>query len=177
MPEPNDHGPLLDALRCVWAFDLLGQSHRVDALTPEIHGLLVRHWVSRSKAGWFFGRIGGFTSNPDKFDTSFHGDTLAGIELMCRVGVPEEIDPYLLRSFLRSAARAYTLIPGLQTSLHLESQAGLLLLERVIGLPERGFIAAVLAERLLLASVLTVALALFAIQSASVPGCRPEYCP
>jgi hypothetical protein len=85
---------------------------------------------------------------------------------MARLGVPEGIDLRLLRGYLRreSLARPVFFEPSSHRSAL--SRASLLRLEEEIGLPDRSWVEALLAERLLIATSLIVALCLVAIRLA-----------
>jgi len=162
-PEVGKHGALGDALLCVRALDLLGFPERADALRERAQRLVVAHWVPSAPV---FGRSGGFSPNPEQFRTSFDDSTWHAVELMERFGVPPEIDTRFLRGHLRTESRVRLM--DRKPELQARSRAALLVLEEGIGLPPRSVVQRVLDERLLLASVLIVALCLLAIRLA--PG-------
>ncbi|RKZ06838.1 hypothetical protein DRQ32_10695, partial [bacterium] len=162
-PTTGEHGALTDAAMRVRALEWLGRDDLVQAQRTAIRELLVSHWVAPGTTG-IFGSAGGFTSNPEEFRTSFADDTWAAIELMSRVGVPAEIDRFWLRGHLRKDARAWPLFFEIFPELNALPRAGLLRLERELGMPERSWLEALLAERLLIATLLLVSLCLLAIR-------------
>jgi len=163
--EIEGHGVLERAAMLTHVLDLLGRSDLVDARREEVHEMLVKHWVI--DAPGVFRKSGGFTPNPDEFFTSFPGDTLSGIELMSRLGVPEAINMRGVRSYLRPEARSWPLFIELSAA-HLRAipRAALLRAEGELGIPSRSWFANLLGERLLIASLLLVALCLLAIRVA-----------
>jgi hypothetical protein len=167
-PEPGDHAALDVARMCVALFDELGRPDRIEARSADAHALLRTYWVSGAGAP-LFAKVGGFTSNPEKFETSFDDCTWHALQLMARVGVPEEIDLHLLRSLLRRESHAMFPLAEPAAYLDAHSRASLLYLERGLGLPPRTWFELLLAERLLIASLLIVGLCLVAIRLAP-PG-------
>ena len=173
-PETGDQRALGSADMCLRLLELLGRPDLVEARREAVHALLRDHWIS-DRGGALFTNVGGFTPNAAQFNTSFDDATLHGIELMARLGVPEDIDLWLLRGHLRWEARAGTLLfaewhPFLKSL----ERAALLRLEREIGMPKRTWLEHLLAERLLIASLLIVLLCLVAIRLAPpvAPGKR-----
>ena len=168
-PRTGDHGALEEALVCVRWLEHLGLAERVAARRATVHALLVDHWWPG--ALWSpFQRTGGFTPNPREFHTSMVDDTHAAVLLMARFGVPEPIDPRAVRSFLRGAAAAHFLVLPQPAWLNTTARAALLRLEREVGIPPRSPLAAVVGERLLVASILLVALCLLAVAFAPRPS-------
>lgn len=152
---------------CVRWMDLLGRGEWVDARRAEAHAILQRHWVERASG---FRRAGGFTSDPAKFPTSFGRETLLGVELMARLGVPEGIDLVELRGYLRAESLWHGPLIDSPAYLDAIERAALLRLERQIGLPETSMLGRVLSERVLLGAVLLVVLCFVA--AARTPAWR-----
>ncbi len=165
--DKADLDPRLDKLVAfARALDLLGHPDRVDAHRDRVHAQLREHYRPIQT----FGPLrspGGFAPNPARSDYSDSQTTWSAIELMSRLGVPEGIDLWKVRTFLTHEARALPLPIELPTA-YLRSlpRAALLRLEHALELPPRGWLAGLFAERLLLASVLLVALCLLAIRLA-----------
>ncbi|MEW6074051.1 MAG: hypothetical protein AB1726_15825 [Planctomycetota bacterium] len=164
-PEIGAHGALPQAVACLDMLDALERPDLVGALEGPARELVAAYWVSGDEAG-LFDRAGGFTSNPEKFSTSFAQDTLAGVELMARFGVPERVDRWQLTSYLRHACWSLPLFLEPLPRLEAESRAALLLLRERIDLPPRTWLEAVLAERLFLGALLVVGLCLLAVRLA-----------
>jgi hypothetical protein len=168
-PQTGDHGALERALVCVRWLERLGLADRVDARRSAVHALLVDHWWPGEL--WSpFRRPGGFTPNPNEFHTSMADDTHAAVVLMARFGVPEPIDVRAVRSYLRGESAAFYLLLPQPAWLKMTARAALLRLEREVGIPPRSPLAAVVGERLCLASVLLVVLCLLAVASAPRPS-------
>ncbi len=164
-------GRALTALaQCVRWMDLLGRGEWVDARRAEAQAILERHWVARAAA---FDRAGGFTSDPEQFATSFADETLLGVELMARLGVPEGIDLVRLRGYLRAESAWGGPFREGAAYLNATERAALLRLERQIGLPETSVLARVLSERVLLGAVLLVVLCFVAV--ARTPAWRDPF--
>lgn len=164
-PEIGVHGAPERALGCVLALEELGRPDLVESLRQPARALLTAHWVSGAGVD-FFAKVGGFSPNPAKFNTSMVDDTLAGIELMARFGVPRRVDLHLLRSYLRRESHGMPLFGRSLEYLRAEARASLLRVEEQLGLPARSWVERILAERLLIASVLVVLLCLLAIRLA-----------
>ena len=88
---------------------------------------------------------------------------------MGRAGVPEGIEPRWIRGYLQNEARAGPWFLKSGPTSDAMSRAALLRLERELGLPDRGWLESLLAERLLIATLLLVALCVMAIRLAP-PG-------
>jgi hypothetical protein len=167
-PESGAHAPLAAALFCARLFDCLGAPERVEARRAQVHELLRSHWIHGNRVARFR-QVGGFTPDPRQFQTSFEEATLDALLLMQRLGVPEEIDLRLVRSYLRSTSRAFPLVFEMFPYLHLDTRAGLLLVEEGLRLPPRGWLATLLGERLLIASLLIVTLCALAVRATPAP--------
>lgn len=167
-PAEGQHGALERALLCVRMLDELGDAARVEARRDDARGLLVSHWVGERRTR--FARVGGFTSSPAKFATSFADSTYAGVALMARFGVPPGIEVRAVRSFLRDDSRATPLVGEWMPELRATQRAALLRLEREVGMPPRSLLASVVAERQLIAAILLVALCCAAVLSAPRVG-------
>lgn len=164
-PAIGEHEAPERALGCVLALEELGRADLVEGLRKRTNALLTAHWISGEGVS-FFAQVGGFSPNPDKFNTSMIDDTLAGIELMARLGVPRSVDLQLMRSYLRRESHDMRLLGRWHEYRKAEARASLLRLEQEIGLPARNGLERVLAERLLITCVLTVLLCLIAIRLA-----------
>lgn len=164
-PREPKHGRLEIALTCVRLWALLGQQARIDAHRDDIRALLVEHWIPGSERG-FAARLGGFTSNPQEFRTSFDDTTYAAVALMARVGIPEGIDAFLLRGHLRAESERFSSWIEGSRFVQCDSHAAWLRLEREIGLPKRTWLERVLAERVFVATLLTLALCVVALRAA-----------
>lgn len=168
-PGPEHASPLARALQCVRWFDLLGRSDLVEVRRAELHELLRRHWIrTRTLES---SRAGGFA--PFEGASANETATVLAVELMARVGVPADTDLRRVWGYLRSEV----LWPGAildrnSTRRWAPARAALLRLERQIGLPERSWLEAVVAERLLIGVVLLLVLCWVAIRAAP-PG--PEH--
>lgn len=170
-PDIRDNkGNDLEAVSsCLHAFDLLGRPELADQRRADVHEVLRRHWVSGERAG-AFDVVGGFTSFPEMFSTSFADQTWTGTWLMWRMGVPEGIDLRLLRAHVHAKSLAFGLLAEPWASLFQFERASLAMLERGIGLPPRGWFAALFGERLLITTLLIVALCFVAIAKATPSG-------
>ncbi|MBI5431852.1 MAG: hypothetical protein HZA52_03360 [Planctomycetes bacterium] len=162
-PREPAYGMLRHAQQCVRWWALLDRQDRIDAHRADLHELLERHWVSGKRLS-LFATIGGFTSDPTKFYTSFDDDTWIGVDLLARVGIPPGIDPWLLRGHVRGEADR-GLVPWAPTDLSIDSVATLLRLEREIGVPRRDALETLLGERALIATCLTLLLCIVAIRA------------
>ncbi len=161
-PQVDEPGALGRAVACVRWLELLGRADLVAERRAAAHEILVRGQISRAEVGLFV-IAGGFTDFPASIRMSLPGPTWHAVDLMARVGVPEGVDLPLLRDYLRRESRAFPLFVDWMPELRTTARAALLRLEREIGLPGRTFLAAVLAERLLIATSLIVALCLLAV--------------
>lgn len=170
-PAPRTHAPLAAALFCVRVLDRLGARERVEARRADVHALLEAHWIDGSRYAPFQ-QIGGFTTDPTNFRTSFEEATLDAVELMQRLGVPEGLELRRVRGYLRASSRAFPLLFEMYPYLHLDARGGLLRVEQGIGLPERSLLARLLGERLLIASLLVVALCARAVRLTPAPPGR-----
>jgi hypothetical protein len=164
-PSEPKHGRLEQAALCMRLWTLLGRQDRIDAHRGLAHELLVEHWIG-GRERRLFARIGGFTSNPQKFRTSFDDTTYAAVSLMACVGIPDGIDPFLLRGHLRAEAERFSLWFAGFSHLQSDSHAAWLRLEREIGLPERSWLERIAAERVLIATLLTLLLVVLALRAA-----------
>lgn len=165
-PKLEDERALDKAALCVRLFEALDRSDAIERHRDDVSALLRRHWVSARRAR-VFARIGGFTSDPDKFRTSFDNATWLAIDLIARVGTPPEIDLRVVRGYLRAESAVDGLLlretwPDVQAV----ERAALFRLERQIGLSPRSWLAALLGERVLIGTLLIVALCLIAIRNA-----------
>jgi hypothetical protein len=156
------HGALTDAAVCVRAWEIAGRPDLADARAADVHRLLVERWIRNT--AFSFSKAGGFTSDPEKFRTSFDEPTWHAVRLMARFGVPAEVDARVVRGYLRSQARAFWLFGDPDAYLSAHERASLLLLRGAVELPPRGAVERVLDERLLFASIALVALCLLAIR-------------
>ncbi len=156
-PEPGSVGSLATATSCVRALDLLGRSAEADALRERAHRLLSAGWVSGERPR-FGAQIGGFTS-VEEIRSSMPDATWHAIELVSRFGAPDGIDLRAVRGHLRRLRgnRLFSWLDREDQSAAYD-EASLFRLEREIGLPERSGWRALLAERLLVASILLVLL-------------------
>ncbi|MBM3977064.1 MAG: hypothetical protein FJ299_08750 [Planctomycetes bacterium] len=164
-PREPVHGRLEKAALCMRLWALLGSQDRIDAHRGSARELLVEHWIGGGERR-LFARIGGFTSNPQKFRTSFDDTTYAAVSLMARVGIPDGIDPFLLRGHVRAEAERFSLWFAGFSHLQSDSHAAWLRLEREIGLPERSWLERLAAERVLIATLLTLLLVVLALRAA-----------
>lgn len=162
-PRIGEHGALVDARGCVRALEVLGREDLINELRDDASALLEAHWIS-GKGFRLFSNVGGFTPNPEKFRTSFEDDTLAGVELMARFGVPESIDLQAVHGYLRSESRGYPLFVEWMPYLNALPRAALLRLREEIGFPERTWSEVAIGERLLLGTILIVLLCIAAIR-------------
>ncbi len=162
-PAPDAERALDQAAQCVRWFDLLGRSDLAEARRAKIHALLERHWIADGRA---FARIGGFSSYPETIPSSLEGPTALGVELMIRFGAPEAIDLRMLRAYLIGESASAGPLVAAPRYLHATARAALLRFNEQIGLPERGLLLRVLDERLLIATLLIVALCLYSVRSA-----------
>jgi hypothetical protein len=162
-PDPGAERALDAAAQCVRWFDLIGRSDLAEARRADVRAILERHWVAAGRA---FARIGGFSSYPEKIRSSLAGPTALGVELMARFGAPETIDLELLRAYLRGESAWSGPLVQSPRYLHATARAALLRFDRQIGLPELGLLDRILGERLLIATLLIVALCLYSVRSA-----------
>ncbi|TAJ24893.1 MAG: hypothetical protein EPO68_00765 [Planctomycetota bacterium] len=164
-PRTPAHGRLETADMCVRLWSLLCRSDQIEAHGPEARALLDEHWISGEERK-LFAKIGGFTSDPAKFRTSFDDTTYAAVDLIAHVGRSNGVDPFLLRGHARSQAERFSLWIASISQLQVSSHAAWLRLEREIGLPQRSWLERVLAERVLLATLLTLLLCVVALRAA-----------
>lgn len=168
-PAPDSYDPLSKALVLVRCLDQLDLPERADAHRADVMALLVSHgWTGRSIG--VFRPTGGFTPDPETFQTSMPGTTHAAVVLMTRFGVPAEIDLRRVRAYLRAESAAFWLLLPEPAHLKAIQRAALLRLEQGIGIPPRAWIAALVGERILIACLLLVGLCVLAIRSAPRPG-------
>ena len=176
-PEAGDHSALDDVAYVLRGLEALGREDLIDELAGPTLALLEWYWVAPRSFGSPFHRAGGFSSDPEKYP-SFDDDTLRGLQLMARFGVPEGVDLRWVQDYLRRQARAFPLYPELMPDLNLKARAGLLQLREGIGLPERGILRAIVGERFTVSVVLAILLAALAIglaprEASAVQGCQP----
>lgn len=151
------------ALACVRRLDLLGEGARVEARREALHELLVRHWERYSSLG----RPGGFAAVPDRRTFPSVDATFAAVALMARVGVPAGVDRLKLADYLQRETRTgFRWYRGPWMSQDTLLDLAALRLERQIGLPELSWVQRLIAERVLLAVALILALCVYAIRSA-----------
>lgn len=162
--------PALDAklaleptLACVRWLDLLGHGERVDARREQLQALLLRHWVDPQRRGR---SSGGFASLPNEHRVSSAPPTFVAVQLIARVGAPEGLDLGALHDHLRRETRRTLLSAPLPIAHKALDFSALLLLERQIGLPELSWFERLIAERVLLAVALILALCVYAIRAA-----------
>ncbi len=153
-PDPATPRALSEMLLCVHLFDRIGREDLVDAHRDDIHAAMRRQWVAEHSG--FACSVGGFTSDPEEFATSFEDSTWAAVSLMTRVGVPADIDLRLVRAYLRQESRMA--LAGIGRRLTQLERATLVRVEREIGLPQRTIAQRVLGERVLIATSLLVLL-------------------
>ena len=91
------HLPIRDSLTVTQLLQVIGRSRHIDEFRPYLHGLLVDFQYLENKR---FESSGGFCGYP-KIDASDDDATTAAVELMQFYGVPDELNPVTLRSFLR----------------------------------------------------------------------------
>lgn len=164
-PREPQHGRIEVADTCMRLWTILDRPDRIDAHRDDARSILAQGWIPGNEHR-LFARIGGFTSNPEKFRTSFDGTTYAALHLATFVGMPAEVDPFLLRGHLRAESERFSRWIEGSTHLLSDSHAARLRLEREIGLPHRSWIENLLAERILIATSLTLLLCLVALRAA-----------
>lgn len=164
-PSEPAYGRLARADQCLRLWALLGRHDQIAAHVADAHALLDEHWVSGDEHE-LFATIGGFTSDPLQFQTSFDDATYAAVDMIARVGWPSGVDPFLLRGHLRSQAERFSLWIASISHLQADSHAAWLRLEREIGLPKRSWLERLLAERVFLATLLTLFLCGVALRAA-----------
>ncbi|MFT4843163.1 MAG: hypothetical protein ACJA0V_002193 [Planctomycetota bacterium] len=169
-PDLNENTNALQQARgCVRWLERLGRRDIVWLRRDVLHKLLMRHWVSQSRAA-SFSRPGGFCTyansnsvNSIAADISATADAVAIIE---SIGAPEQLSLHHVRAFLRHqvpASLLHRVIMG-HSVLIKQAEASLLLLEDGIGLPKRGWLTILIGERMTLAALMLVLLALRAIR-------------
>jgi hypothetical protein len=162
-PGPEAKLALEPTLACVRWLDLLGHGERVDARREQLHGLLLRHWVNPEHGGY---SDGGFADLPETNPSSSAPPTYAALQLMVRVGVPRGLDVGALHDHLRRETRRTLLLSPSLIAHNALDYAALLRVEHQIGLPELSWFERLIAERVLLAVVLILALCVYAIRAA-----------
>jgi hypothetical protein len=167
-PGPEHLDPLARMKQCVRWFDVLERSELAEDRRAEVHEVLSRCWVRDSERQGE--SSGGFRKN-DHREVSVE-TTVDAVELIARFGAPSEIDLLRVRGSLRSHAARKGLFSDDDPVRKAPARAALLRLEGQIGLPERSWFEAILAERLLIGVLLLVALCWTAVGSAP-PG--PEH--
>lgn len=164
-PTSEEHGALEQANGCVRILEQLGREDLIGEKRDAIEALLSDCWIGGSSS-FSFSNTGGFTSNPAKFRTSFDDPTLAAVELMARIGVPDSIDPFLLRGYLRHESRRSGVFGFIDSLAYLKGieRAALLRLEREVGLPTRSWLEKLVSQRIMVMVLLVIALCLMAIR-------------
>ncbi|HHH26873.1 MAG TPA: hypothetical protein ENK57_00770 [Polyangiaceae bacterium] len=177
-PQPEQPGAIEVARSGARWLERLGQLERLQAARGPLRELLRRHWVGVDAApSWSVG--GGFAELAASSGAKV-AVTVEAVELMRYVGVPEAIRLRQIDGYLRSQ-RHVSAIGRLITAGDRRvpvADAGLVLLRRGLGLPERSWFEFLLAERCAIAAVLLVLLGLRAILVAdraerSVRGALP----
>ncbi len=168
-PTSDEHGALEQANDCVRLLEQLGREDLISDKHDAMETLLSDCWIGRTRS-FGFANTGGFTSNPAKFRTSFDDPTLAAVELMARVGVPDSIDPFLLRGYLRHGSRHSGLLRSVDNLAYLRGveRAALIRLEGEVGLPTRSWLEKLVNQRIMVMVLLVIALCLLAIRMTPV---------
>lgn len=152
------------ALLCVRWLDLLGRGEIVVARTQDLHALLLRHFVPTDRAA-HFSHPGGFASSlePERRHADVR-ETGRALALMARVGVPPGLPLDHVRAFLRRQCRISALALAVpEPLLAQEARAHLVRLAHGFAWPPRSVIRFLVDERLALATLLLVTLALQAL--------------
>ncbi|QDV05634.1 hypothetical protein Poly30_11330 [Planctomycetes bacterium Poly30] len=166
-PNSGEHGALQQAVACLRLLERLDRLDLIEGRRQAARQLVADHWIANARP-FRFARVGGFSPDPAKFRTSFDDSTLAGVLLMARFGVPDSVDLYLLRGYLRYSTRAFGRIGRREplAYLHGLGRAALMRLDRQIGLPPRTWFERLMDLRMILVVLLVVGLCLTAIRIA-----------
>lgn len=164
-PISDEHGALERANDCVRLLEQLGREDLISDKHDAIESLLAECWIGRTRS-FGFANTGGFTPNPVKFQTSFDDPTLAAVELMARVGVPDSIDPFLVHGYLRHGSRRSEPLALMDNFAYLRGieRAALIRLEGEVGLPARSWLEKLVNQRIMVMVLLVIALCLLAIR-------------
>jgi len=172
-PEKVGFQVLEEMNRCLQAAEILGVPGIFQDRKESVFQALQACWV---REGW---KPGGFTSMPDRAD---HGSdpkqAYYAVELMRRFGVPEDIDIARVRAYLQSETLKHFLLESELPPYDILPSLALSNLEESLPLRPRTFLEILISERLLLASLLLVALCVYATWKApkpvaSIPAWRP----
>lgn len=157
---------LQQARACVRWLERLGRHDTVLARRDVLHKVLMRHWVTQTRAV-SFSRPGGFCTYADSNSAGI-GATVDAVAIIEFAGAPQELSLHHVRAFLRHQVKASLFgrqWMGLAVSWQ-QAEATMLLLEDGIGLPERSWLTILVGESMMLAALMLVLLALRAIRLA-----------
>lgn len=176
-PEEGLFGRLEDLRDQIELLDLLGATELADERGLAVAEALRRHWCGSYDGAGF----GGFTFSPelarqragrwqDRLTTSDIGPTLAGLELMVRFGVPEGIDLERVRVALaRPVASAFGLFDVGPPRWDLQQELARVLLRERFPEHPGGLLGLLIRNRILLGTLLLIALCLVATARAPRP--------
>lgn len=161
-PAIGEFQALRAALDCVHWLDALGRDDKIESLRQRAYELLSRYWMSKARTG-FLGDAGGFMAQPGEHQFSSTTTTLEAVELMARFGIPDAVDPFLVRGYLRQEASTLPLFFMFHSYLKADARAALLRLESQVGMPRRTWFEWILAQRLFIVSFLLALLCILAV--------------
>ncbi len=166
-PSLQDFNALHHAWQCLHYYQLLGAADRVAAKRVQTHDLLNHAWVSASRTKTLH-HAGGFSPDISRFPTSMPGATLDAVRLMELASVPPTVDMREVRGYLRWEAAAISLFDILgETGRKVAAREALAVIEHSdLVEPRASLLERVLAERMLVAALLTVLLCWLAVRSA-----------
>ncbi len=164
-PDLGEFHGLEKAMACIKLLEALGRDDLVEELRGPARELLSEYWVSPARSDWS-DTGGGFMSQPLEHTHSSDEPTLQAVQLMARFGIPEDVDAFLLRGYLRLEA-SQSVVGGCSpfARYHLDAkfEAALFRLERQVGMPERSWLAWFFAQRILFVILAVVALCVSAV--------------
>lgn len=159
--EEDKFRGLWNALNCVRLLELLGRDDLIASLREPCRDLLTKYWMN-PEGVWWWREAGGFTSFLAGDFPSNIGSTLEAVELMGRFGIPDGVDPFIVRNLLQEQTGG--LVPLFPKDVPAaKARAGLLRLERQIGLPERSWTDWLVAQWMFVLAALLLALSFYAI--------------
>ena len=150
-PGGREYWALHYAMGCVRSLELLGRDDLVQSKLEATQAQLTERWMKPKRIGWF-GEAGGFRKAVDYEIGSPIKETCEAVELMARFGIPDGVDPFLLRGYLQHEA---SVSPGIAMFFpddhsHSYALAALHRLDHQIGMPKRDWLARLLAQKLIL---------------------------
>ncbi|MCR9244786.1 MAG: hypothetical protein NXI31_07125 [bacterium] len=160
-PEATTIGLLDRAVNCIRWLEGIGHGDRIREHTAMLHELLRRHHVREADAEPY-AFPGGFSEAPRQGRSTTRA-TSAALEVIARVGCPEDIALGHVRAYLRHNSGRTLSAPADEPVLKMLARADYYRLTYTIGVPMRGPLEFLIGERMLLAALLLAVLSFRAI--------------